>query len=157
MKAHSDSEQLPSPEAEDLGCAGACLAVSPSVIAFHPSLSHHPLSGWASGPGATRRGDPAPPPAPGATLPSRPRCGRRGGPGSGVGRAGRAGAQLLRRAPPHGAPRSPGAPRAPAVGARAWVSPHLPPVPGMRPNPALRPKPRRPSITTCLGERRRTG
>lgn len=146
MKERGDSEQMPSPEAVDAGCARAGLAASPSALTFDPSLSRRPRSGQVSGP---RRPTAAAGSA--ASRPSRPGLGGHRGPGSGAGAArGPGGRTAARTAPPRGRSPHPGPPAlppprpGPEPRSRARVPPHLPLVPGMRPNPAPRPKPRLP-------------
>lgn len=106
------------------------------MLTFHPSLSHHPLSGPLSGRGTTHHGRPAPLRAPQGRPALPPEVGlpRRAGLG-----------RCLRARRGHGG--SGGPRRSAAPPALASLRPgrrvsSLPPVPGMRPNPAPRPKPR---------------
>ena len=136
-----------SPEALDLGCAPASLAGSPSVLTFHPSLSHHPLSGPLSGPGTTHCGCSAPLRAPRAGQPSRPRWGCRGGPGSGA--ACGPGGDTAARAGPAARPLPvPRPPYAPAAGSQASLQ-YL----GCARTPRRGQSRDFPSIITCPGKR----
>lgn len=114
-----DTEQLPSPEAMELGCARARLAASPSELTFHPSLSHPPTSPRLRGPASRARGRPP--------AAARLRGGRpgpdcrpaRGGAGAGARRGGGHGGSGGER----GHSPQPRPSRAPAAGSQSGPAP----------------------------------